>query len=207
MSLSAKLWHQNQSLALSSLNNPFVQGIRDGSLSKEKFSYYVGQDAFFLKTFARAYVIAAAKAADWEDFIKLHKLAEGVLDELKLHDSYARQWGVDLTAVEPGAATKRYTDFVMATAWGYDAGMTITALTPCMRLYAWLGSELAGAETPPHDYTDWIDTYSSTEIEELAQLLEGLLDKCADSSNPLVVETYKYAMECELDFFQAAFDI
>ena len=207
MSLSATLWQDNQVLAMASLNNPFVEGIKDGSLPKDKFAYYVSQDAFFLKAFARAYIIAGAKASDWEDFIKLHRLAEGVLEELKLHAKYAKEWGVDLAHVEPAAATRRYTDFVMATAWGYDTGLTVTALTPCMRLYAWLGQELAKTEQPRHTYSDWIDTYSSNEIEELATDLEGLLDKYADPKNPLVAETYRYAMECERDFFQAAFDV
>ena len=64
MSLSAALWKENQALAVASLNNPFVEGIKDGSLPKGKFAYYVSQDAFFLKAFARAYIIAGAKAAE-----------------------------------------------------------------------------------------------------------------------------------------------
>ena len=206
MSLSEKLWKENEGLAMASLNNPFVQGLLDGSLAKEKFSYYVSQDSFFLKAFARAYIVAGAKATDWEDFIKLHKLAEGVLEELKLHGKYAQEWGVNVDQVEPAAATRRYTDFVMATAWGYDTGLTVTALTPCMRLYAWLGQELARRNPPEHSYIDWIRTYSSDEIEELACDLEGLVDKYADPGNPLVATTYRYAMECERDFFQAAFE-
>lgn len=206
MSLSKNLWSQNRELAIASLENPFVQGLLDGSLAKEKFSYYVSQDSFFLKAFARAYIVAGAKAGDWEDFIKLHKLAEGVLNELKLHGKYAQEWGVNVTQVEPAAATRRYTDFVMATAWGYDTGLTVTALTPCMRLYAWLGQELARQNPPEHAYSDWIRTYSSEEIELLACDLEGLVDKYADPGNPLVAATYRYAMECERDFFQAAFD-
>ncbi|MEL7512716.1 MAG: TenA family protein, partial [Cyanobacteria bacterium J06554_3] len=68
MSLSQTLWQSNAELAKASLTNPFVQGIGDGSLPKEKFAYYVGQDAFFLEAFARAYSIAAAKAPDWGSF-------------------------------------------------------------------------------------------------------------------------------------------
>ncbi len=206
MSLSKKLWQENQELAASSLHNPFVQGLLDGSLAKDKFSYYVSQDSFFLKAFARGYIVAGAKAPDWEDFIKLHKLAEGVFGELKLHGKYALEWGVNVGHVEPAAATRRYTDFVMATAWGYDTGLTVTALTPCMRLYAWLGQELARRNSPEHAYSDWIRTYSGEEIEELACDLEALVDKYANPDNPLVAATYRYAMECERDFFQAAFD-
>ena len=175
MSFSKKLWQDNRELAAASRNNPFVQGILDGSLAKEKFSYYVSQDAFFLKAFARAYIVAGAKAPDWADFIRLHRLAAGVLDELNLHASYAQKWGVNVYEVSPSPTTRRYTDFVMATAWGYDTGMTVAALTPCMRLYAWLGKELAAKNPEEHHYTEWIRTYSSDEIEELACELEGLL--------------------------------
>ncbi|NLC69934.1 MAG: TenA family protein [Desulfuromonadaceae bacterium] len=205
MSLAANLWRENHELALASLNNPFVQGIGDGSLDRRRFSYYVSQDAFFLRAFARAYVIAGAKAPDWEDFIQLHELAAGVFGELKLHTKYARQWGVDLVHVQAAGATRRYTDFVMATAWGHDTGMTVTALTPCMRLYAWLGQQLAATEPAPHLYSDWILTYNGEEIESLARQLEALVDKYAADS-PQVRAVYRYAMECERDFFQAAFD-
>jgi thiaminase/transcriptional activator TenA len=205
MSLAAELWHANRDLALASLRNPFVQGIRDGSLDRRRFAYYVSQDAFFLRAFARAYVIAGAKAPDWEGFMELHELAAGVFGELKLHAKYAAAWGVDLIHVTASAATRRYTDFVMATAWGADAGLTVTALTPCMRLYAWLGRELAATAPPDHLYSDWIRTYSSQEIEILAAQLENLVDRYA-ADTPEVRGAYRYAMECERDFFQAAFD-
>ena len=207
MTLSKKLWQDNSDLAAESKNSPFVQGILDGTLAKEKFSYYVSQDAFFLKAFARAYIVAGAKAPDWKDFIKLHKLAAGVLEELKLHESYALQWGVNVDKVSPSPTTRRYTDFVMATAWGHDTGMTVTALTPCMRLYAWLGKELAAQNPEKHRYIEWIRTYSSKDIEELACELEELLDKYGEQKTPMTAETYRYAMECERDFFQAAFDL
>ena len=205
MTISTDLWQANQDLAQSSLNHPFVQGLADGSLSKERFAYYVGQDVFFLKAFARAYSIAAAKAPDWEGFCTLHALADGVMEELKLHDKYAAGWDVDVLNVEPGAATRRYTDFLVATAWTYDTGITVVAMSPCMRLYAYLGQQLAQMNPPEHQYIDWIRTYSSQDIEELAQQLEQLADRYI-SDTQLVRATYRYAMECERDFFQAAFD-
>jgi thiaminase (transcriptional activator TenA) len=64
MTLSTLLWTANKDLAAACLEHPFVQGIGDGTLKQEKFAYYVGQDAFFLEAFARAYSIAAAKAPD-----------------------------------------------------------------------------------------------------------------------------------------------
>ena len=204
MGLAADLWQMHHELALASLHTPFVRGLADGSLSRDRFAYYVGQDAFFLEAFARAYSVAAAKAPDWEGFGALHELASGVLDELKLHASYAAEWGVDLSRVQPGATTRHYTDFLLATAWGHDVGMTVVAMSPCMRLYAYLGQELSQPSVPEHAYTAWIRTYSSDDFEALAQQLERLADRYATPS-PQVQTTYGYAMACERDFFDAAF--
>lgn len=193
-------------MAIACLETPFVQGIGDGSLSRQRFAYYVGQDAFFLEAFARAYSIAAAKAPDWEGFNIFHTLAAGVLEELNLHQSYAADWGVNIQTVVPGAATRRYTDFLLATAWSQSVGVTTAAMLPCMRLYAALGKELAQDGIPDHDYRNWIETYGGGEFDQLAQQLAELGDRYADPS-PAVSNVYRYAMECELSFFQAAWDL
>ena len=203
MSLSLQLWHANQDLIQASFENPFVQGIGDGTLPQEKFAYYVGQDAFFLEAFARAYSIAAAKAPDWESFKTFHALADGVLEELNLHKGYAKSWNVDITTVQPGTATRQYTDFLLATAWSQSVGVTAAAMSPCMRLYAYLGQQLAQTGIPEHAYKDWIATYSGDEFEPLAAQLEALVDEHATDSKA-VQSAYRYAMVCERDFFQAA---
>ncbi|NJL39378.1 MAG: TenA family protein [Leptolyngbyaceae cyanobacterium RM2_2_4] len=205
MTLAEDLWQANQDLAIASLENPFVQGIGDGTLAQAKFAYYVGQDAFFLEAFARAYSVAAAKAPDWEGFGTFHNLAAGVLQELQLHQSYATQWGVDLQIVEPGAATRRYTDFLLATAWSQEVGVTTVAMLPCMRLYAFIGQKLAQMHGSDHAYSDWIYTYSSPEFEPLADQLAELANRYA-ATTQMVKSTYRYAMQCERDFFQAAWE-
>jgi thiaminase/transcriptional activator TenA len=206
MSISKELWQSNQDLAQACLEHPFVQGIATGTLDRAKFAYYVGQDAFFLEAFARAYSIAAAKATDWEGFNIFHSLGGGVLEELKLHEGYAAKWGVDLRQIEPGAATRRYTDFLLATAWGSDVGAIAVAMAPCMRLYVFLGQQLADDGIPEHQYADWIRTYSNPEFEELAQNLERLTDQYTQLTD-LIKSNYRYAMFCERDFFEAAWQI
>jgi thiaminase/transcriptional activator TenA len=206
MTISNDLWQSNQDLAQACLEHPFVQGIATGTLDRAKFAYYVGQDAFFLEAFARAYSIAAAKATDWEGFNIFHSLAGGVLEELKLHESFAAKWGVDLRQIEPGAATRRYTDFLLATAWGSDVGAIAVAMAPCMRLYVFLGQQLAHDGIPEHQYADWIRTYSNPEFEELAHKLESLTDRYTQLTD-LVKSNYRYAMFCERDFFEAAWQI
>ena len=206
MNLSQNLWQANHDLAQACLAHPFVQGIYDGTLPKQQFAYYVGQDAFFLEAFARAYSIAAAKAPDWPGFMTFHELAEGVLTELQLHGKYAQSWGVSLATVQPGGATRRYTDFLLATAWSQTVGVTAIAMSPCMRLYAFIGQSLAQQGIPNHAYGDWVKTYSSDDFEPLAAQLEALVDQYG-VENALAAETFRYAMLCEYDFFDAAWQV
>ncbi|NJP11837.1 MAG: TenA family protein [Leptolyngbyaceae cyanobacterium RU_5_1] len=206
MLISESLWQTNQDLAKECLDHPFIQGIADGSLAKAKFAYYIGQDAFFLMAFARAYSIAAGKSEDLYGFEVFHALASGVLEELRLHQRYAVSWGIDLQKVTSDTATQRYTDFLLATAWGQEIGLTAVVMAPCMRLYAYLGQEIAKSGIPNHTYSDWIRAYSNSEFGELADRLEDLIERYAHPV-PAVYSSYRYAMKCEREFFQSAWEV
>ncbi|NJN92422.1 MAG: hypothetical protein HC878_20030 [Leptolyngbyaceae cyanobacterium SL_5_14] len=56
-----------------------------------------------------------------------------------------------------------------------------------------------------HAYSDWIYTYSSPEFEPLADQLAELANRYA-ATTQMVKSTYRYAMQCERDFFQAAWE-
>ena len=133
------LWQLNSDLADACLEHPFVQRLGEGSLSKQAFSQYIAQDAFFLKTFLRAYAMGAAKCDDLVYAQEFHELMGGVLDELKLHAGYASKLKIDLTHVEPYPATSAYTDFLLRTAWHCGIDEIVAGMVPCMRLLRILG--------------------------------------------------------------------
>lgn len=200
--LAASLWQANQDLAMAARRHPFVRGLEAGDLAAEAFRFYVGQDAFFLRSFARAYALAVARVPDLDGMQAFARLLQGALDELQLHRRYAAELGVDLAAAQPGAATRAYTDFLLRTAWERTPGEVCAAMTPCMRLYAFLGQELARSGPHAHRYADWIATYSSADFIALAETLEGLLDRFG--SQETAADPYRYAMQLEVDFFTGA---
>ena len=122
--------------------------------------------------------------------------------ELELHKSYAQRWQVDLSATTPLPATNAYVVFLMQTAEEGDLGETVAALTPCMRLYAYLGRSLQTRDVAPL-YREWVATYADPEFEKLAARLEALLDRHA-SDTALVRANYRRAMELEYGFFDAS---
>ncbi|SKA32491.1 thiaminase (transcriptional activator TenA) [Enhydrobacter aerosaccus] len=201
MSLAQALWKSNLDGAQRTLAHPFVRGLGDGSLPVSCFKRYVAQDAYFLEAFARAYAFCLAHSRSRQDLYDFAQLIVGVLDELKLHAAYAERWSVDLAHVVPGTATRAYVDFLLETARTGELGETIAAMTPCMRLYAFLGQTLSRGEVAPL-YADWVKTYADPGFETLASQLERLLDTHAVDSEP-VRANYRRAMELEYDFFAA----
>ncbi|MCS7315285.1 MAG: TenA family protein, partial [Bryobacterales bacterium] len=148
--LHESLWDSCRDLADACLRHPFVQGIAAGTLDPRLYDDYVRQDAFYLRAFVRAYALALARCDDLEAARTLHELAGGALDELQMHLRHAAQVGLDLNDVQPNPACLAYTDFLLATAWGGTLAEILAAMTPCMRLYAWLGEQLAPAAAPSH---------------------------------------------------------
>src|ERR1700746_530845 len=146
-SLSESLWHRNRVLAEAALEHAFVQGIASGELVRARFAYYVGQDAAFLDAFCRAYALALAKSPDEEGLIAFRELLDAAADELRLHQGYAARWDVDLHPA-PDPATAAYTNFLLAVAALEPVGHIAAAMIPCLRLYAYLGQELAAPTNP-----------------------------------------------------------
>lgn len=205
MVIARRLWEEHRPLAEAQLAHPFVQGIATGDLPRERFAAYVAQDAYFLDAFARAYALAAAKSPDGETLREFADLLAGVLDELALHAGYAARWGIDLQP-HPAPATLAYTDFLLRVASLEAAGHAAAAMTPCMRLYAFLGQALAADGIDPSSrYREWVETYASDEFEALAARLERLLDRLGGDEQALRAH-YRTAMMLEHRFWDAAWE-
>ena len=203
MLITQKLWERNYELASLSLNSNFVQGIKNGDLPKTKFQEYLAQDYFFLESFARAYGLAVSKSKNKKTIKILSGLLSGVSEELILHETYAKKWDIDLTTNSIEPATKKYTDFLEEVSINLSLIEILSAMTPCMRLYAWLGKNLLNM-TSNNPYKEWILTYSDQSFNNLAKSLESLIDQYNDSYDIDQVNfLYKRAMELELEFFNA----
>lgn len=201
--LSEALWQENQELARACAQSRFIQELASGELPRETFKIYIAQDACFLEAFARGYGMAIALAPDREGLHAFSELLAGVMTELEMHASYAKRWGVELAHAAPHPGTLAYTQFLRATSSAGALPELCAAMTPCMRLYAWLGQGLAKTSLKTAgDYAEWIKTYANPDFQALASKLESLLDRYA-LDKPSVHDRYRKAMELEAQFFDS----
>ncbi len=205
MSQAQQLWSDNRQLADRSLQHPFVQGIGDGTLERDRYRHFIAQDAFFLESFARGYAHCLARSPDRKGIYEFHELLNGIFEELKLHRQASEALDIDLANVTPSRAALDYTGFLEEVIEsGGTVGETLAAMTPCMRLYAYIGSCLDGQPRPSDaSYAEWVDTYAGEDFQGLANLMEQLLDRYGTGSDR-ERQNYTRAMELELGFFESA---
>jgi len=118
---------------------PFNRELAAGTLGRERFLFYMIQDAHYLGAFARALATAAAKAETAEAQVKLAGSAkDAILVERALHEGFFREFGVspEQFAATPSSPTcSGYSDFLQATAFRYPFAVAVAALLPCFQIY------------------------------------------------------------------------
>ncbi len=174
---TAELWAAIAPIYAKILAHPFVRGLTDGSLPREAFRFYAVQDALYLREFARALSLAAARAPRDEWIIMFDEHAAGALRvERALHEGFFREFGLgpDDVAATPLAPTNRaYCDYLLAVAYGAPFAEAMAALLPCYWIYWEVGKALERAGSPDPLYRRWIGTYAS---EEFGGVVRGVLD-------------------------------
>ena len=75
-------------------NHPFVMGIQDGTLDKEKFRYYMIQDYLYLEDYAKTFAVGVAKAKSLRIANLFAKYIPVMNGELNVHDGYWVGWGL-----------------------------------------------------------------------------------------------------------------
>ena len=185
-SLSSQLRRAADPVWQAQREHPFLRGIADGTLTLERFSFYVRQDYVFLIEYARLLALGAARSPDLATMTRFAELTTEILTtEMDLHRSFAGELGIseaELEAESPAPTTQGYTDFLVRTAAHGDFAELAAALLPCMWGYAEIGQALAAqGRSPDERYARWVDMYASPEFAALAGWCRALVDRLGDA--------------------------
>jgi thiaminase/transcriptional activator TenA len=167
-SLSAELWDSTADIYAAILAHPFVSGLTDGSLSQEAFTFYVVQDALYLRSYAKALAAVASHSTDTAGTEMFARHAAGIIDvEMTLHESLLADLDIDATAAdatEEAPTTLAYTSYLLAATVGGSYAEGVGAVLPCYWIYWEVGKHLLSLGSPNPRYQKWIDTYGAEEF-------------------------------------------
>ena len=183
MRFTEELWQSIERIYAAILRHPFLTGLTDGSLPRESFQFYALQDALYLREFARALSLAAARSPQDDWIIMFNQHAAGALRvERALHEGFFREFGLgpqDVAATPLAPTTLAYTSYLLRVAHAEPFHEVIAALLPCYWIYWEVGKEVERAGSPNPLYARWIGTYASKEFGSLVQAVLGATDETA----------------------------
>lgn len=165
--------------------HPFNRELAAGSLDMQKFGYYIEQDTVYLRDFARALTMIAAKAPQkfMKDFLAF---SEGVLiTEQKIVHSFFRKTFHFQETKQLTLATFAYTHYLLYFSMAAPVEVAIAAILPCFWVYQIVGQFVAETThaKSSNPYWRWIETYSSQEFDESVQRAIAIFDEVALSAS------------------------
>ena len=193
MKFSERLYEKLQPIWRQNHNHPFVQGMGDGTLEKEKFRFYMIQDYLYLIDYAKLFAIGAMKATDVQTMGKFAALLDSTLnEEMSLHREYAKKFEIsekELEKAQPSPTTLAYTHYMLHVGQSGTLAELVAALLPCMWSYWEIGKELSEKPGANNEfYREWIEMYSSEEFGELATWCINLFDSLTEDKSEAELE-------------------
>ncbi len=212
---SDEVWKANEDIYKEILRHPFLKELQAGTLSKDVFAFYIVQDLFYLREFAKALNETAEKAPkeDWKVLLRRHA-RETIKDEQQLHARIYEEY--DITpereaAMEPAPEAFAYTNFMLATTGQGTFAEGITALLPCYWIYWEVGKELSKEGSRDDTYQTWIDAYASEGygkvVQEILDIVNAVAAEATQEQLAQMRKLYRRGCRYEWMFWDSAYHL
>lgn len=208
MNWSTSAWKNVETIYADILRHPFVCQLADGSLSRQRFEFYISQDALYIDNYSRVLAHIASRIpskSHSEDFLRF--ALDGVMVEKALHRSFL---GDSPVAADPSPACMLYMAFESSKAIE-PVEVEAAAILPCFWVYQRVGEEILRRSAPDNPYRLWIETYADKAfalstlkaIEICDSLAAGAPQHILDS----MTRAFVYATRMEWMFWDSAFNM
>jgi thiaminase/transcriptional activator TenA len=212
MRLTDELWRDTLPVFEAILRHPFIAELTDGSLSRERFVFYMQQDAQYLRDFSRALALTGSRLPDAAASQSFLGFAQGAMTvEGLLHESYFKQFGV-VPGEGKAPACFAYTQFLLATAATAPIAEAAAALLPCFWIYREVGKEIVRrteGRLEGNPYARWIETYSGVEFDvsvtRAIEVVEALSAEATASDRHAMRAAYERSARLEWMFWDSAY--
>ena len=197
--------------------HPFVLGIQDGTLDKEKFRYYIVQDYLYLEDYAKTFAVGVAKAKNLKIANLFAKYINVMNGELDIHNGYLAKLGVTQEEIEstPRALDNlSYTSYMLRVAYEEGQAEIFAAILACAYSYEVIAKNIVKNNPSSVDdefYGDWVKGYISdgyaAENAVLLEVMDSLTEEYTDQQIQHLTDIFVACSRYELAFWEMAWNI
>ncbi|KAJ7611751.1 Phosphomethylpyrimidine kinase-domain-containing protein [Roridomyces roridus] len=181
---SAAIWKEY-------VEHEFVQLLGKGTLPRASFVQFIVQDYHYLKYYARAYSLLAAKSPSFSRIGSATQTIGHILREIETHRAFCGEFGVstdELESTPESAATTAYGCYLMDIGIQGDATKLLMALLACLLGYGevglWLKASASWVILEGNPYRRWIEDYSGAEHQAAVRAGLETIEEAAASNPP-----------------------
>ncbi|MDR1379291.1 MAG: thiaminase II [Synergistaceae bacterium] len=206
---SAKVFEKIQPIMKRIYEHPFNMELAKGTLSRDRFCFYMQQDSLYLLHFARALAFAGSRSLQERRISALLTAAQGaLLAERALHEYYFAEFGVTRSAKE-NRACLGYTSLILSTVSLGSLGEALAVLLPCFWIYREVGNHILHIAASPNPYDKWIQMYSDKEfsdgVDRFIDLVDIVAGEAAEQERLLMEDRFITASHFEYYFWDEAY--
>ncbi len=197
--------------------HPFILGIQNGTLEREKFRYYIMQDFLYLKDYAKVYAIGVAKAKSLETANLFAEYINVMNGELDVHNGYMGRLGVtqeEIDRTSPSLDNISYTSYMLRIAYEESETEVLAAVLACAYSYEIIAKKILenrplSGEDP--FYGEWIRGYASDEYAAgnvvLLQMLNRLSEHYTEEQLEHLEDIFAICSRYEMAFWQMSWEM
>tara|TARA_B100000029_G_scaffold188640_1_gene186282 strand:+ start:92748 stop:93431 length:684 start_codon:yes stop_codon:yes gene_type:complete len=177
------MWTNTEAIYEEILLHPFIKGLTSGELDRSSFEFYTIQDALYLKDYARALSLAAAKSEAEEHIILFNEHSKGCLiEERAMQENFFDVFGLssqEIWKTPKAPVCQAYTSYLLSVAYSRPFHEILAAVLPCYWIYWEVGKALASKGSSDPMYQQWIDTYAGDSFAECVLAIIDLTNQIA----------------------------
>lgn len=177
---SDELWNAASGIYGEIRAHPFLTGLTDGTLPHAAFAHFVVQDAHYLRGYARALAVLAAKAPTEDDTALFSAHAGGAIaaeQDMHAELSAALEVSASVDGAPVAPTTTAYTSYLLATVQTGSFAEGLGAVLPCYWIYARVGEALAAESSPDPLYARWMAMYGGDEYQAVVDAAIAVADR------------------------------
>jgi len=211
MKWSEQAWKAAEPVYQRILELDFVRALMAGTLSREKFLFYIQQDALYLVGFGKALAGIAAKLDNVEHSQAFLGFAgECMAVERALHASFLSEEAGPPPAPSPSCLL--YTSYLLQQTHHAPLEVAMASVLPCFWVYQKVGNHiLAHQDKNANPYQSWIDTYGgeafAASVHKAITLCDEVAASCTQAQREAMTKAYVLCTQMEWMFWEAAWKL
>ena len=212
MKWSETTWKAAEPVYKKILEQPFIQGLINGTLDNDKFTFYIQQDALYLAEYGKVLTGIASRLSKPEHIEAfIHFAGDSIAVEKALHESFVSKTESS-AKTEPSPSCLLYTSYLLRQLANSPVEVIAAAVLPCFWIYKKVGDYILANQTKGHNpYQSWIDTYGGEAFEDSVKMAiaicDELAEKCTEEQRKAMTEAYVMCSKMEWLFWDSAWHL